>query len=94
MYVYKQTERGEYPLWTVGFYTPSGEWEAESDHSSKDEAAERVAYLNGNKGEATTYPCVMCSYRTDMKHLTEWKAMCYQCYVGETEYHISENGRV
>lgn len=44
MYVYKQTEPG---LWTVGFYTPQGEWEPESDHGSPEEAAERVHYLNG-----------------------------------------------
>ncbi len=43
-YVYRQTEA---TLWTVGYYTPSGEWEPESDHSSRDEAASRVSYLNG-----------------------------------------------
>jgi hypothetical protein len=46
-YVYIQSEFGEYPLWTVGFYNPSGEWDSESDHGSKDEAAKRVHYLNG-----------------------------------------------
>jgi hypothetical protein len=46
MYVYKKTEP---KLWTVGFYTPAGKWEAESDHSSIDEAAARVHYLNGGK---------------------------------------------
>ncbi len=34
-------------LYTVGFYTPDGDWEPESDHSDKEEAAKRVAYLNG-----------------------------------------------
>lgn len=43
-YVYLQSER---TLWTVGFYDPDGEWQAESDHSAVDLAAERVAYLNG-----------------------------------------------
>jgi len=43
-YVYIQSER---TLWTVGFYDPDGEWQAESDHSAVDLAAERVAYLNG-----------------------------------------------
>jgi len=45
MYVYI---RSEPQLWTVGFYKPNGEWVPESDHSSRDEAAKRVAWLNGN----------------------------------------------
>lgn len=45
MYVYVQSEPG---LWTVGFYQPDGRWEPESDHESKDKAAERVHYLNGS----------------------------------------------
>jgi hypothetical protein len=49
MYVYKQTERNP-ALYTVGFYTPAGKWEAESDHSTRDEAVERVHYLNGGQG--------------------------------------------
>jgi hypothetical protein len=44
MYVYVQSEPG---LWTVGFYDPQGQWIAESDHSSADEAATRVHWLNG-----------------------------------------------
>lgn len=44
MYVYIQSEPH---LWTVGFYDPDGKWHPESDHSSSDEAAARVAYLNG-----------------------------------------------
>ncbi len=46
MYVYKTSEPG---LWTVGFYEPDGTWIAESDYSNKEEAAERVRYLNGGK---------------------------------------------
>ena len=49
MYVYVQSEPS---LWTVGFYDPQGKWYAESDWSSREEAANRVAYLNGSKGEA------------------------------------------
>jgi len=45
MYVYI---RSEPQLWTVGFYKPNGEWVPESDHSSRDGAAKRVAWLNGN----------------------------------------------
>lgn len=43
-YVYIRSEPG---LWTVGFYTPAGRFEAESDHSDREEAARRVAWLNG-----------------------------------------------
>lgn len=42
-YLYLRTES---QLWTVGFYTPDGEWEPESDHGSKDAAALRVMRLN------------------------------------------------
>lgn len=45
MYCYIKSEPG---LWTVGFYSPDGEWHPESDHNSKDEAAARVSWLNGN----------------------------------------------
>lgn len=48
MYVYIRSEPG---LWTVGFYKPNGVWEPESDHTSREEAAKRVAYLNGGKEE-------------------------------------------
>ena len=34
---------------TVGFFNPDGEWEPESDHADKEEAAKRVHYLNGGK---------------------------------------------
>lgn len=46
MYVYKKIEIN---LWTVGFYTPTHEWIAESDHSTSEKAAARVHYLNGGK---------------------------------------------
>ncbi len=58
-YVYIQSERAgqkisegnyfEHSLWTVGFYTPDGKWEPESDFSTSQEAAERCHYLNGGK---------------------------------------------
>lgn len=44
-YVYKRTEPS---LWTVGYYEPNGRWEPESDHGTSDEAAKRVAWLNGD----------------------------------------------
>lgn len=40
--------RSEKYLWTVGFYEPDGRWNPESDHGTPEDAAERVAYLNGS----------------------------------------------
>ena len=47
MWVYIQSETGEYGLWTVGFYDPSGKWHPESDWNKSEDAARRVAWLNG-----------------------------------------------
>ena len=44
MYVYIKSEP---KLWTVGFYDPQGKWQPESDWAKTDDAAARVAYLNG-----------------------------------------------
>lgn len=44
-WVYRQTEP---ELYTVGFYDPAGTWHTDSDHATKQEAAERVAWLNGS----------------------------------------------
>jgi hypothetical protein len=46
-YVYIRSEPG---LWTVGFYRPDGKFEPESDHRDPEEAAKRVAWLNGSGG--------------------------------------------
>lgn len=43
-YVYQRSEPG---LWTVGFFRPDGRWHSESDHDSREGAAQRVAWLNG-----------------------------------------------
>ena len=45
MYVYIRSEPG---LWTVGFYDPTGKFQTDSDHNDKNEAANRVSFLNGN----------------------------------------------
>jgi hypothetical protein len=45
MYVYVQSEPG---LYSVGFYDPQGVWHPETDHSSREAAANRVAWLNGS----------------------------------------------
>ena len=47
MYVYIQSEPG---LWTVGFYDPTGAWQPESDRTTPEAAAARVAWLNGQYG--------------------------------------------
>lgn len=44
-------------LWTVGFYKPNGVWRPESDHSSAEDAAARVHYLNG--GEEPENPFIL-----------------------------------
>jgi len=48
MYVYIRTES---QLWTVGFYDPKGRFIPESDHDNKEDAARRVAWLNGSPKE-------------------------------------------
>lgn len=45
MYVYVYNQRENF--YTVGFYDPQGKWHAESDQNTSEEAAARVAYLNG-----------------------------------------------
>jgi len=55
MYVYRCSEPG---LWTVGFYSPDGEWHPESDHNIEENAAKRVHFLNGGT-------CLRCQDRTD-----------------------------
>jgi len=46
--------RSESQLWTVGFYSPDGEWHPDTDWDSKEEAAKRVHYLNGRSNEKET----------------------------------------
>ncbi len=59
-------------IWTVGFYNPVGEFEPESDHDSKEEAAERVAFLNGGgldkiPPDEDTEPVINDELRAGMK---------------------------
>lgn len=56
MYVYIKSEPG---LWTVGFYSPGGQWRSDSDHSDKEEAARRVHYLNGGQEEKEINPYLL-----------------------------------
>lgn len=43
-YVYLRSEPN---LFTVGFYAPNGTWNPDTDYNTKEEAALRVAFLNG-----------------------------------------------
>lgn len=56
MYVYQKSEP---QLWTVGFYTPDGKWIAESDYNLKEDAAERVHWLNGGSIQSIVRPELM-----------------------------------
>jgi hypothetical protein len=49
-YLYRSFEPG---LYTVGSYTPTGEWLPESDHDTCSKAALRVAELNGGSPQAS-----------------------------------------
>ena len=48
--------RAEAELWSVGFYTPAGNWAAESDHNSSAQAAQRVHFLNGGSLDLANTP--------------------------------------
>jgi hypothetical protein len=50
-------------LWTVGYYTPSGTWQPESDHHSPKEAAKRAAWLNGAASEPDSGVTVLAVLR-------------------------------
>jgi len=51
MYVYIRSSDPWETLYTVGFYSPDGKWNPESDHETADEAAKRVHYLNGGRDD-------------------------------------------
>ena len=46
-WLYRQIASTGGILWVVGFYTPQGVWIAESDHNTKEAAADRIHWLNG-----------------------------------------------
>lgn len=46
MYVYLMSEPG---LFTVGFFDPNGKWHPDNDYRNREAAANRVAYLNGDR---------------------------------------------
>lgn len=52
MYVYIKSEP---QLWTTGFYAPDGKWQPDEDFDQKEEAAKRVAWLNGSQQQGRDY---------------------------------------
>lgn len=51
MWVYRSHyERGGY-VYTVGFFSPNGDWYPEKDFADKERAAARVHWLNGGSKE-------------------------------------------
>lgn len=50
-YYYKRTEFSPYELYTVGYDDSNGDWQPESDHNTKQEAANRVNFLHGGRQE-------------------------------------------
>jgi len=80
-YYYKQTAKNP-DLWTVG-YSDDGVWYADSDHDDRNDASQRVYYLNGGtqleviitKEQQdkldTLKRCVQESYN-QMKHYEHW----------------------
>lgn len=51
MWVYIRTRDDSEIMYVVGFYDPSGIFQPDSDFFDRDEARERVHYLNGGKNE-------------------------------------------
>ena len=45
MWVYRRTTDGN--RWRVGYWNPKGEWFEDSSYEDRDEAAQRVHWLNG-----------------------------------------------
>jgi hypothetical protein len=65
MYVYIRSEPG---LYTVGHYTPAGNFIPESDHVRDDDAAKRVAWLNGSGTDIEPRFVVMCVPPREQDH--------------------------
>ncbi len=70
MYVYRDFHK-EAGCYTVGFYTPEGRWESESDHETKEEAADRVHWLNGGNETKEANPFI--SHGPDLKEAALWR---------------------
>lgn len=68
--------KSEPQLWTVGFYSPNGEWHPDSDHSDREDAAKRVAFLNGGSKPIITVEGTMEAIKNitiSRSYLTGWQ---------------------
>jgi hypothetical protein len=74
-YVYVRSEPS---LWTVGHYRPTDDWEPESDHGSPEDAAARVAWLNGSHGTAPGEQTPAAPVPDPTEALREVWALAYQ----------------
>lgn len=88
-YVYVKSEPG---LWTVGFYSPNGEWHSESDHESTEEAANRTAWLNGSglsidlpSEPELEYSCQQCNGKGGKAIDKETGVIVYYCNCDDEE---------
>ncbi len=52
MYIYIYCNYAK--VYTVGFYSPDGKWNPESDWFTSEDAAKRVHYLNGGSDADST----------------------------------------
>lgn len=71
MWIYVKTEPR---LWTVGFYDPTGKWHPENNHSTPEEAAARVHWLNGGsqQGSLATGDEIRDIMRQEIRGLEAW----------------------
>jgi hypothetical protein len=72
MYVYIQSEiagrdGATNDLWTVGFYDPENKWHSDSDHSDREQAVARVAFLNGYTGAPNYTPRVLAKVNAEVR---------------------------
>lgn len=103
-YTYLRSEPG---LWTVGDYAPDGRWQPESDHDSREDAAARVAWLNGS-GEPPAPPAGLlvtprdrrlllaaladaATYRTE--RAGQWCEICESADAGACDEHADDVGQ-
>lgn len=84
-WVYKESEPG---LYTVGFYTPSGAWKPDSDHTEREQAANRVYYLNGGSIHITISKSIIDSIETIVEYMYKDEEEDFNNHPGEQDIHI------
>jgi hypothetical protein len=76
MYVYINSEPS---LYTVGFYSPDGQWHPDSDHQDRKEAAQRVAWLNGSETPIPLPKTALNPYEQLMESLKAYNCITLMC---------------